>query len=294
MNIVTTNYRQAYTAGKMQYSTAGGGFMDHMTSAFSKQINKMTYETTLSGISMKGRTAYETLACDTYESDNYKIKVSSSGPFLNFDICNKLGEHLGTFDYSDIKIKQDAATGKELLISEHGTMSYDALVLDEEMKEDLCAVMGIDSLEKETLQGFSLKTHTGTGIQYLLKDGEEGSGGKVLLQNDEDVRKYEALAETYLNQYPNLIKDQKAAYIWADFEIRGMAQRTVHGILSVNRDGISYADNAEGKKNWSILFSGDTYREVLQWMKQNGENMQEMETIASWKWLFKNSMREHA
>lgn len=290
MHAVTTNYRQAYTTGKMQYSTVGGGFMDYMASYSASRINKTTYETALSGVSMKGKSAYETLTSDTYESDNYKIKVDNSGPFLCFDIYNKLGEHLGAFDYSDMKIKQDTATGKELLISEHGTMSYDALVLDEEMKEDLCAVMGLDSLEKETLQGFSLKTHAGTGIQYLLKDGEEGSGGKVLLQNDEDVRKYEALAETYLNKYPNLIKDQKAAYIRADFEIRGLAQHTDHGILSINRDGISYADNADGKKNWSILFSGNTYHEVLQWMQQNGENMQEMETIASWKWLFKNKV----
>ena len=26
----------------------------------------------------------------------------------------------------------------------------------------------------ETLQGFTLNTHSGTGIQYLVKDGEEG------------------------------------------------------------------------------------------------------------------------
>ena len=38
----------------------------------------------------------------------------------------------------------------------------------------------------ETLQGFTLNTHSGTGIQYLVKDGEEGRGGKVLLQNEAD------------------------------------------------------------------------------------------------------------
>ena len=43
---------------------------------------------------------------------------------------NKDGERLGAFSYSDIKIRQDETTGKQFLISEHGTMSYDALVLD--------------------------------------------------------------------------------------------------------------------------------------------------------------------
>ena len=125
--------------------------------------------------------------CTEYESDNYRIKVDTGAPSLCFDIYNQLGERLGAFSYNDIIIKHDTLTGKQLLISEHGTLSYDALVLDEELKNALCKVMGVESLETEKLQGFSLKTHAGTGIQYLLKDGEAGAGGRVLLQSDEDV-----------------------------------------------------------------------------------------------------------
>lgn len=293
MNVITTNYRPAYIYGKARPSTAGEGFRDHMALSSVARADKAVYMQSSFGVSMKGKMVYETLTADTYESDHYKIVADKSGASLYFDIYNKLGEHLGVFEYNDVKIKHDTMTGKDFLISEHGTMSYDALVLDEEMKADLCGIMGVDSLETETLQGFSLKTHTPTGIQYLLKDGEEGIGGKILLQSEEDVKKFEALAEIYLNKYPNLIKDQNAAYIWADFEIRGLAQHTEHGILSINRDGISYADNADGKKNWSILFSGDTYLEVGQWIKQHGEHMQEMDTIASWKWLFKSSRRAY-
>ena len=36
-----------------------------------------------------------------------------------------------------------------------------------------------DSLDVETLQGFTLNTHSGTGIQYLVKDGE---GIKIYIQ----------------------------------------------------------------------------------------------------------------
>mgnify|MGYP006987335883 FL=1 len=46
------------------------------------------------------------------------------------------------------------------LISEHGTMSYDALVLDDELKDALQNVMDKDSLDVETLQGFTLNTHS--------------------------------------------------------------------------------------------------------------------------------------
>ena len=95
-----------------------------------------------------------------------------------FDIYNKQGERLGAFDYSDIKVRQDSQTGKQFLISEHGTMSYDAMVLDGELKDALQNVMGVETLETEELSGFTLKTHSGTGIQYLVREGEEGRGGK--------------------------------------------------------------------------------------------------------------------
>ena len=132
-------------------------------------------------------------AYSQYESENYRIVPDNEAGC--FDIYNKDGERLGAFSYSDIKIRQDEITGKQFLISEHGTMNYDALVLDDELKDALQNVMDKDALDVETLQGFTLNIHSGTGIQYLVKDGEEGRGGKVLLQNEADRKKYEELAE---------------------------------------------------------------------------------------------------
>ena len=142
-----------------------------------------------------------------YESENYRIVPDNEAEC--FDIYNKDGERLGAFSYSDIKIRQDETTGKQFLISEHGTMSYDALVLDDELKDALQNVMDKDSLDVETLQGFTLNTHSDTGIQYLVKDGEEGRGGKVLLQNEADRKRYEELAEMYFDKYPNLIESRE-------------------------------------------------------------------------------------
>ena len=175
-----------------------------------------------------------------YESENYRIVPDNEAEC--FDIYNKDGERLGAFSYSDIKIRQDETTGKQFLISEHGTMSYDALVLDDELKDALQNVMDKDSLDVETLQGFTLNTHSGTGIQYLVKDGEEGRGGKVLLQNEADRKRYEELAEMYFDKYPNLIESREEGFIWADLEIRGMAKRTDQGIISIGADGMSYSD----------------------------------------------------
>lgn len=209
---------------------------------------------------------------ETYESENYRIVPDNEADC--FDIYNKQGEKLGAFAYSDIKVRQDSVTGKQLLISEHGTMSYDALVMDGELKE--------------ALQGFTLKTHSGTGIQYLIRDGEEGRGGKVLLQSQSDIEKYEALAEIYFNKYPNLIHDKNAGYIWADLEIKGLAQHMKNGIISMGFNGMSYDDNSNYKNNWSVLFSGDTYKAIFDWLQNNKGSIEEMRKFTTWQDIFKN------
>ncbi|MCM1385913.1 MAG: hypothetical protein NC231_01185 [Bacillus sp. (in: Bacteria)] len=219
-------------------------------------------------------------AYEKYESENYKIVPDNKSEC--FTIYTKQGERIGAFAYGDIKIRQDAVSGCQFLISEHGSMSYDAMALDDELKADLQHIMGIETWKMEPLQGFTLKTHSGTGIQYLIRDGEEGRGGKVLLQNEEDVKKYEALAETYLNKYPNLIKDKNAAYIYADLEIKGLAQHTDNGFLTMGYDGISYHDNLDGKKSWSILFSEGFYRKIFEWLQSDKSAKADKESIAAW------------
>ena len=48
-----------------------------------------------------------------------------------------------------------------------------------------------------------------------MRPGEEGRGGKVLLRNEADVVKYNALAKEYYTRYSNLISDEEEqdAYI---------------------------------------------------------------------------------
>ena len=225
-------------------------------------------------------------AYSEYKSENYRIVPDNEAEC--FDIYNKDGERLGVFSYSDIKIRQDAATGKHFLISEHGTMSYDALVLDGELKDALQNVMNKDSLDVETLQGFTLNTHSGTGIQYLVKNGEEGRGGKVLLQNETDRKRYEELAEMYFNKYPNLIESREEGFIWADLEIKGMAKRTDQGIISMRADGMSYSDNENYKNNWNVLFSGSMYEMLYEWFQNNKDSMEAIHKFSTWQKVFDN------
>ena len=286
INGIGVGYPAWHEAGKSKKNNnPGTGFADSMADAgmagaFSFQKTSArkagqnvileAYRTSASVGVRNVKPAYE-----KYESGNYKIVPDNENGC--FDIYNKQGEKLGVFNYSDIKVRQDSATGKQLLISEHGTMSYDVLVMDNELKESLQNVMGVHTLETEALQGYTLKTHSGTGIQYIIRDGEEGRGGKTLLQSEADRKQYEELAETYFNKYSNLIESKEEAYIWADLEIRGLARHTDHGIISMGYDGMSYNDNSEYKNNWSIRFSEDTYKLLFEWLQSNRGGIEEMQ-----------------
>lgn len=280
--------------GKTQKNSSGTGFSDKMAgadAAGSAPSQRTSVRTAGKNSALEAYRASAVSAVhnvkpayETYESENYRIVPNNESGCFN--IYNKQGERIGAFDYTDIKVRQDSQTGKQFLISEHGTMSYDAMVLDGELKNALQDIMGVETLETEELQEFSLKTHSGTGIQYLVRDGEEGRGGKVLLQSQADIEKYEALAETYFNKYPNLIHDKNAAYIWADLEIKGLAQHTSNGIVSMGFNGMSYNDNSNYKNNWSVLFSGDTYKAIFDWLQNNRGSIGEMQKFATWQDVF--------
>ena len=298
-NRISTGHTAGYENRKVNNYVGGNGFADKIGQNInSAGANRFAYgnsnvktadrnsamEAYLASSAYGVRNVKQTY--ETYQSENYKIVPDNEAGC--FDIYNKEGERLGAFSYSDIKIRQDAATGKQFLISEHGTMSYDALVLDEELKDALQSAMGIEGLETEKMQGFTLKTHSGTGIQFLIRDGEAGRGGKVLLQSEEDVAKYEALAEAYFIKYPNLIRDKNAAYIWADLEIKGLAQRAEQGIISMGFNGMSYNDNSNYENDWSVLFSGNTYKAIYEYIKNHCTGIENMQEFSAWQVIFSN------
>ena len=125
--------------GKAQKNNSGTGFASKMDSAdtagsvLSQRTSVRTsaleaYRASAASAVRNVKPAYE-----AYESENYRIVPDNEAGC--FDIYNKQGERIGAFDYSDIKVRQDSATGKQFLISEHETMSYDAMVLDGELQD---------------------------------------------------------------------------------------------------------------------------------------------------------------
>uniref|UniRef100_UPI004056F57A hypothetical protein n=1 Tax=Agathobacter sp. TaxID=2021311 RepID=UPI004056F57A len=223
----------------------------------------------------------------SFTTSNYEIVADNE--YQMFHVYNKAGEKIGAFHYEDIKVRTDTATGTQLLISEHGTAAYSAMLLDKELIAGFQSAMQAESLEEQALEGFQIYTHAETGIRYIIKDGDEGRGGNLLISSEQDKRKLEQLAQTYLEAYPNLITDPKVAQSNAVLEVLGLLQRTPNGIVTINKDGMSYCDNANQEKNWSLLFQTESYETVISFMRLQKIMGMDVSDYTLWKEFFKGN-----
>lgn len=219
-----------------------------------------------------------------HETPNYKFvpepEIGSGGMRIL-----KNGQSVAVFSVDDLKIRVDEQTGTRVLISEipgFGNSWYDAIPVDAELENGLAEAIGVDDIPEVELEGYYIGTHSRTGIQYVMRPGDEGRGGKVLLRNAADVAKYNALAEKYYTRYPNLVTSQKAGRIYASFEICGMQERTTTGFVNIRYDSISYHDNFNYKKNWSAKLTGDTWEMLWKWLEENRSRMEKIGEFSTW------------
>lgn len=223
-----------------------------------------------------------------YETANYKFIPEPTIGEGGMRIL-KNGQSVAVFSVDDLKIRVDKETGTRVLISElggFGSAWYDAIPVDAELEKGLVEAIGAEEVPEVALEGYYIGIHAGTGIQYVMRPGDEGRGGKVLLRNEGDVAKYNALAEEYYNRYPNLINSQEEGRIWASFEIVGMAERTETGFVQIGFDNISYNDNSNFKKNWSVKLTGNTWELLNEWLKESRNRMKEWQEFSSWRDIF--------
>ena len=261
-----------------------------------KRFAEAVKETTSSTVNNTGETD---LVSKLFETQNSEIKVSNfkehETPNYKFvpepDIGSggmrilKNGQSVAVFSVDDLKIRVDEQTGTRVLISEMGGFGgawYDAIPVDAELENGLAKALGVDEIPEVTLEGYYIGTHAGTGIQYVMRPGDEGRGGKVLLRNAVDEAKYNALAEEYYTRYPNLVTSQEAGRIYASFEICGMQERTTTGFVNIRYDSISYHDNFNYKKNWSAKLTGDTWEMLWKWLEENRSRMEKIGEFSTW------------
>ena len=256
-----------------------------------EELERRSGEISLDSVSAKSntrRTEIKVSNFKEYETANYKFVPEPTIGNGGMRIL-KNGQSVAVFSVDNLKIRVDEETGTRVLISEmpgFGRSWYDAIPVDAELERGLAEAIGVEVIPEVELEGYYIGTHAGTGIQYVMRPGDEGRGGKVLLRNERDVAKYNALAEEYYNHYPNLVSSQEYGRIYASLEICGMMERTETGILKIGYDNISYNDNYDYKKNWSAMLKGNTWELLSEWLKENREHMKELQKFSSWRDVF--------
>ena len=248
-------------------------------------VESLKEKYTTTEVSKERRTEIKVSNFKEHETPNYKFVPEPTIGKGGMRIL-KNGQSVAVFSVDNLKIRVDEQTGTRVLISEIGGYNgiwYDAISVDAELENGLAEAIGVDDIPEVALEGYYIGTHAGTGIQYVMKPGEEGRGGKILFKSEADVARYNALAEEYYTRYPNLIESQEEGRIWATFEILGMAERTASGIVSVHPDNISYSDNSDYKNNWSIMLNDETWELLYEWLEENRNRMEEMNKFSSWR-----------
>ena len=220
------------------------------------------------------------------ETENYKLVPEPGIGGLRI-LVN--GKNVGVFKPEHLKIQEDAQTGTRVMISELPGFNgnwYDAIPVTEELESALSEAIGVEEVPHQPLEGYYIGTHAGTGIKYVMRPGDEGRGGQVLLCNAVDEARYKALGEEYVRRYPNLVKSPEEGLIYANFEIRGMAHRGANGIITTHPDNISYHDNDDSKKNWSAKIDEKTWSLMLGWFRNHSLDQNKMTGFKYWDDIF--------
>lgn len=196
---------------------------------------------------------------NTVENDKYAISVHTEDGIKGYwCIYNKETSKSIGFDPKLTSMQADPQSGKKYLIQSDmfgGFMG--AWGVDSSMEELLKEFMGVDEIQSMDINdNFTLDRDATTGIVSIKKKGAEGNGASMILEDEEQAKKLEELADIYLNKYPSLMTSKSMAMTYAQLEVLGYAMRDETGILTIGIGGMTYMNAQEPQKGWGIQYSG--------------------------------------
>ncbi|MDE6640435.1 MAG: hypothetical protein K2K63_07920 [Acetatifactor sp.] len=193
------------------------------------------------------------------ENDKYAISIyTEEGIKGHWRINNKETGKSISFDPKITSMQIDPQTGKKYLTESDcygGFMG--AWGVDSSLEDLLKNFMGVDELKCTDInENFTLDRDATTGIVSVKKKGAEGNGASMIIEDEEQEKKLEELANIYLEKYPSLVTTKEMALHFAEFEIMGLHVRDETGILSIGIGGMVYYNAQDPTKSWGILYSG--------------------------------------
>ena len=193
------------------------------------------------------------------ENDKYVISLYTEGGVKgHWRIYNKETGKTISFDPKLTSTQIDPETGKKYLTESDWYGGFmGAWSLDSSLEELLKKFMGVDELQYTDINdNFTLERDATTGILSIKKKGAEGNGGDMIIEDEEQEKKLEELANIYLEKYPSLVTSKEMARAFAIGEIMGTKVRDATGVLSIGIGGMVYYNAQDPIKSWGIQYSG--------------------------------------
>lgn len=193
------------------------------------------------------------------ENDKYAVSIySEEGIKGHWRIYNKETGKAISFDPKLTSMQIDSSTGKKYLTESDWYGGFKgAWGADSSLEDLLKDFMGVDELQCTDInENFTLDRDATTGIVSIKKRGAEGNGGSMIIEDEEQAKKLEELANIYLEKYPSLVTTKEMALSFARGEIMGTNVRDETGVLVIAIGGMVYYNAQEPTKSWGILYSG--------------------------------------
>lgn len=188
-------------------------------------------------------------------------------------------------DYDIVIPVIDDATGDRYLLIPY-SKDLNAYVM-----QDLDDSIEADVKEKSSnywyerpLSDYTITEDDATGLEYIVKNGDALWEGHVLLHDSRDKEKYDALAQDYCDRYMQVIPDTDVGYIYADEEVKGLAERHPDGFLFLQTGTLMYIDTKDSATfGWRLGLTTDEYMRLEKWMSQTRDESFDHTDFEAWK-----------
>ena len=197
---------------------------------------------------------------EAVQNDKYAISIyTEEGIKGHWRIYNKETGKIISFDPKLTSTQIDPETGKKYLTELSGYGGFMGVWrLDSSLEELLTEFVGVDELQYSDINNdFTLERDATTGILSIYRKGAEGGCGDMIIEDEEQAKKLEELANLYLEKYPSLVTSMEMALnFFAKGEVMGWCVRDETGVLCIATGGMVYYNAQDPLKGWGIQYSG--------------------------------------
>ncbi len=161
--------------------------------------------------------------------------------------------------------------------------AYEMVELDDTLEDEVKEKSDQYWYER-SISDYTIKRDKSTDLEYIVKNGDALWEGHVLLRNDRDRKKYDALAQYYSDRYTQVIPDAETGYIYAGEEVKGLSERHEDGFLFLQTGTLMYIDLKDPQAfGWRLALTTEEYMRLEKWMSESMDNSFDHTDFEEWK-----------